>query len=385
MKKILFIIPSLNTGGTNSSLSSIYLYLKDMCYIDIFSLSENRNTKFVFDENIISSYRFLTIFERSLENSNGVKKILPFIIKSVIKVSSLFSLDLRGYIYKKYANKISKANNYDYIIGFQEGTATKFASVFDCANKIAWVHCDYNHYLDKSLSELDIYKTFKQIICVSRFTSNVFKQRYPELAAKTTSIYNFLDEKKIKSKALAEIGDKRFDNSKFTFISAGRLVPIKGYDLIPCIASTLKQNKFRFAWYIIGPQASKEYANKIVRLIKENNVEDCVFWLGNKTNPYPYIKASNAFVCTSISEACPMVFCEAFTLGVPVITTNFGSSVEFIQNNVNGIITSSKNMAGIIMSILSDKENWSKMAANLINYVSFNKQIEMDLMKLIEL
>ena len=385
MKKVLFIIPSLNTGGTNSSLSNIYLYIKDKCAIDIFSLSENRNSEFAFDEDVLPTHKFLTIFEKSLVNANGLAKILPFVIKSIIKLSSFVSLDLRKFVYKKYANKLSKNKHYDYVIGFQEGSATKFASVFECPNKIAWVHCDYNYYLKRSLSELEMYMTFKRIICVSKYTSSIFKERYPKIANKTSFIYNILDEEKIRSRALADIEDPRFINKKFTFLSAGRIDPIKGYDLIPSIASTLKRNNFQFSWYIIGPQLTKKYADRILQLIRDNEVEDCVFWLGNKTNPYPYIKASNAFVCTSISEACPMVFCEAFTLGVPVITTNFGSSVEFIQNKVNGVIASSDKLCDCIKEILSDQDKWRKMADNLTYYESFNKQIKKDLLKLLEL
>lgn len=385
MKRILFIIPSLNTGGTNSSLSNIYSCIKDKCKVSIFSLSGNRNSEFVFDENVLPTYKFLTIFERSLENSNGVNKIIPLIIKSIIKVLSLFSIDLRIIVYKIYANIILKKNYYDYVIGFQEGTATKFASVIESKNKIAWVHCDYNHYLNKSQSELDIYKTFKQIICVSNFTSNVFKKRYPELAVKTSAIYNILDVKKIESKALAKIEDQRFSNEKFTFISAGRLVPIKGYDLIPGIASILKKNKLSFVWYIVGPQATKNYSDKILRLIKENMVEDCVFWLGNKSNPYPYIKASDAFVCTSVSEACPMVFCEAFTLGVPVITTNFGSASEFIKDSNYGLICTKETLASKMTEILTDSKLLYSLKENLKNYQSFNNQIKQDLLRIFEL
>jgi len=51
MKKILIIIPSLNTGGTNSSLDSLYLKLR-VCYdICVFSISHQpRKHTYSFDE-----------------------------------------------------------------------------------------------------------------------------------------------------------------------------------------------------------------------------------------------------------------------------------------------------------------------------------------------
>jgi len=385
MKRILFIIPSLNTGGTNSSLSNIYSCIKDKCKVSIFSLSGNRNSEFVFDENILPTYKFLTIFERSLENSNGVNKIIPLITKSIIKVLSLLSIDLRIIVYKIYVNTILKTNHFDCVIGFQEGTATKFASVFERTNKIAWVHCDYNYYLNSKLSELAIYQKFNHIVCVSNYTASVFTKRYPELSSQIISIYNILDEDKIKLKSLESIDDNRFKSDQITFISAGRIVPIKGYELIPFIASKLKKQGLKFCWYILGPEANKEYLVKIHNLINEMGVEDCVVWLGNKTNPYPYIKASDAFVCTSVSEACPMVFCEAFTLGVPVITTNFGSASEFIKDSNFGLICTKDTLSQKLTEILTDSKLLYTLKENLKNYQSFNNQIEQDLLRLLEL
>ena len=50
MYKILFVIPGLKTGGTNSSLSALYSNIKKQYDITVFTLSNQRNAEYNFDE-----------------------------------------------------------------------------------------------------------------------------------------------------------------------------------------------------------------------------------------------------------------------------------------------------------------------------------------------
>ena len=77
---------------------------------------------------------------------------------------------------------------------------------------------------------------------------------------------------------------------------------------------------------------------KIKEGIERNNLSKVVFYLGPKTNPYPYFANADLYVCLSESEACPMVFNEAKCFGTPIVSTDFGSSYEFIQSEKDGII-----------------------------------------------
>lgn len=77
---------------------------------------------------------------------------------------------------------------------------------------------------------------------------------------------------------------------------------------------------------------------KIKEGIERNNLSNIVFYLGHRTNPYPYFANADLYVCLSESEACPMVFNEAKCLGTPIVSTDFGSSHEFILSRKDGII-----------------------------------------------
>ena len=60
----------------------------------------------------------------------------------------------------------------------------------------------------------------------------------------------------------------------------------------------------------------------------ELNVENEVHFLGFQANPYPYLKESDIFISTSISEGFSLVICEALVLGIPIVATNTAGALE---------------------------------------------------------
>ena len=128
--------------------------------------------------------------------------------------------------------------------------------------------------------------------------------------------------------------------------------PVKGFSLIPKIASELKQRACEFRWFIIGGPENNEFS-KVKSEIQKYDVEDVVFLLGAKRNPYPLLRASNLYVSTSFSEACPMVFLEAKTLGVPIVSADFGSAREFLNHDNDGYVISQDHMSEVLKELIN--------------------------------
>jgi len=83
--------------------------------------------------------------------------------------------------------------------------------------------------------------------------------------------------------------------------------------------------------------------------VKKNSLEDVIYFLGYKKNPYPYFKISDAIVLTSDYEGYPVVFTEAFVLNIPIITTDISDSKKDIDGKYG--IVSEKNIDDIYNSI----------------------------------
>lgn len=164
--------------------------------------------------------------------------------------------------------------------------------------------------------------------------------------------------------------------NNFTILSVGRIDVVKSFDKIPEVVSKLKERRINFIWYLIGPVGFGQAQVQFDENVRKYKVEDNFVWLGAKDNPYPYMANSNLLVMTSKSEACPYVLNEAKIIGLPIITTNYGSAIEFIDNGLDGIITPIENMVDEIEKIILDKELYNTIKQNLQTYRYENKAID---------
>lgn len=376
-KRILFVIPGLKTGGTNSSLSALYSQIKDKYDITVLPLSNKRNATYSFD-GVLLRASFLS--EALHINLNDASFNIRPIVYAIKGLRHLFSrttgYDLLELYYRILARNIEKKNIYDFIVAFEESFPTRFVSHFKNKNKIAWIHCNYNMYCSKEVNEEQIYSRYKHIICVSKYTSQLFSNRYPILKSKVGYIYNLIDAKSIINKSQERIIDNRFDTSSgHILVSAGRIDTVKRFSLIPEVARTLLNKGLSFKWYILGPVVSSYEYKHLQDNITKYDVTNNVICLGNKKNPFPYFAKSDIYVCTSESEACPMVFNEAMVLKKPVVTTKFGSASEFIKNGENGKICESHELANSIFDLLSNKDKYREFQNKLTDAILFNKNI----------
>ena len=64
-----------------------------------------------------------------------------------------------------------------------------------------------------------------------------------------------------------------------------------------------------------------------------------VFLLGYKENPYPYLNASDVYVCSSYSEGYNTAIIEALVLGKAVVSTDCMKEKDILGNSDFGIVT----------------------------------------------
>lgn len=376
MYKLLFIIPKLGTGGTNSSLDSLYPLLKNQFEISVFSISHHPiSHNYSFCEALLPRDYWLSLIYANYSDQKGLNKLLAFLVKVVRTVMWKVNIDIGKKRCKRIALKLEKKVTYDYIVAYQEGNATLFASLFNNPHKIAWLHVDYNKYLPIENSEEHIYAQFQTIVGVSKYTTEVFAERYPSLANRTMVINNLLDVPRIQQLSKQPVDDSRYIADKFTIISVGRFGKVKRFSQIPLIAAELKKRGMVFVWYILGPIYQMEEVTAFMYNLDKYGVQETVKWLGSKSNPYPYYKSANLYVCLSETEACPMVFKEALLFGLPIVTTDFPSSFEFIENGRNGLITSFKEIPKTLQNVIENKSLYDKLKEGAKDFTFDNQTV----------
>ncbi len=360
MKNILFILTSFRHGGTNKSLENLLSLMDTEQYqVDVFAMEHFGPYKDMLPNcTILPEDKWLSALIANFSDTKGIFRMRSSIIKLLRDIGAKLNLNFTNKLYNKTANKLLKTKNYDAVIAYSEGVPTSFVSNLSHSNKIAWIHCDYSSYmtLNNHPDEREIYASYKSIVCVSEYTKKEFVRIMPTIKEKVYAIHNLVNATEIKKLAKLPVLDTKFHEKNFTILSVGRIDVVKRFDKIPEIASILKERGVDFIWYLIGPAGFGNTQIEFEQNIKKNKVENSFIWLGAKDNPYSYMANSDLLVMTSLSEACPYVLNEAKILELPVISTNYGSAAEFINNGVNGIITPIEQIANEIERVISDKE-----------------------------
>jgi glycosyltransferase involved in cell wall biosynthesis len=131
-------------------------------------------------------------------------------------------------------------------------------------------------------------------------------------------------------------------------------------------------NGLQFVWYVIGDGEEKQtIANEVVKY----KVEDYVKMLGGKSNPHFYIKRAYLYVCLSSSEACPRVVNEAKILSTPVVSTDFPTIYEYIEDGVNGRIVQLEDVSQAITELLNNQELYSNIKKEISAFTFDNSNL----------
>jgi len=262
-----------------------------------------------------------------------------FFLRAVFSMwSKLFSKTFPAYLLCKLIGRIGE--DYDVAISYSQPIGDHAFSnltneiVLKCTSakrKITFVHCDFGAYDGNTRGNRNLYKKFDRIAAVSHSVGKRFAEIMPELAERVYTVYNFCDCNEILR--LADIDPVKY--TKTAFVTVARLSAEKG--LLRCVAlfEKLKNEGYEAEWHIIGGGVQKQ---ALIDEIKKRKMEDSIFLEGEQLNPYRYVKNADYFLLPSFHEAAPMVFDEALTLGVPILTTKTLSAVELVESRNIGVV-----------------------------------------------
>lgn len=317
MKKILFTAYSLDVGGIEKALIALANTLQKSGYKISIALEKKQG-----------------IFLKELDKNIEVIEYGTSEEKNLIKRKSK-NLIKRIRFILKYKNK------FDFSASFATySIAGSFMSRIASKNNCLWGHADYltlfnndKKIVKKFFNERKYYK-FKHIVFVSNEGKNNFLKIFPEMKEKTIVCNNLIDYKKIKKMSEEKIEFKK--DKKITFLNVGRHdEKQKRLTRIIDASKKLKQEGLEFKIIFVGNGPD----NSLYReLVKKENLEENIIFLGTKENPYPYFKISDCVILTSDYEGYPVVFLEGLILEKPIITTNVSDYKEI--EGKYGIVTS---------------------------------------------
>ncbi len=277
-----------------------------------------------------------------------------------------------GGISGEYSHKYTKwllpavcpEKEYDLAISFI--TPHYFTAEKVCAKKkLAWIHTDYKQIALDVPSQLKMWAPYDGIVAVSDSVKQNFVEVFSAFKDKVFVVENILPEKSIRKQALEFVAEYA-EEKCIKLLSIGRFCEAKNFENVPLIAKELKRLGLDFKWYIIGYGATEA---QIKENIQKEGVEENVYVLGKKANPYPYIVACDVYVQPSRYEGKAVTVREAQLLGKPVIITNFPTAKSQLEDGVDGIIVPLENAACAkgIYEFICDKERMNAIIDNVLS------------------
>lgn len=145
-------------------------------------------------------------------------------------------------------------------------------------------------------------------------------------------------------------------------LCAGRLVPVKGYDvLIEAIAGLPREAARQMEFVIVGDGPE---AGHLKDLAVRRGVESHVRFEGHREETADYFKAADLFILPSRGEGLSNALVEAMASGLPAICSAVGGALDWIQQGVNGALVQPGDASGLttaIAEMVARREKWQAM------------------------
>ncbi len=372
-KSLLFIIPSLCSGGAERSLITLLTLLEKTEQYDIDLLLFRREGLFLPSVpdgvTMLDGGERYAAFDGSVGGAvrYGLTHFKPgFMINRLLYAKALQNGDRRK-IWNGLKTALPKIEKeYDAAIGYLEGNALYYcAECVQAKTKIGYIHNDYTKLgLDADFDRPFVQK-LDAFVTVSPECEKVLRQVFPEAAQKIHMIENITSPSVLRSQAEKMPGE--FENvSCPKLLTIGRLREQKGYDYAVAAAEKMKKDGFDFKWFCIGTGELKE---QIEREICEKNLEENLILLGERTNPYPYIAHCDLYVQPSHFEGKSIALDETKCFAKPIVATKFTTVFDQLTDGKTALLAgmSGEAVAEKIEELIRNESLRKTLTENLRN------------------
>lgn len=319
MRKILIIIPTLyQAGGTERAGVSLANMLSGSFDVSILDLSIGFSSSFYIIDSKV----------KVLHSEFG---LIP---------SKFYSKALYFHRLKKYLDNLISRNDFEIVIGLGHNI-NSVISILNSKNikKIGCEHVSYNSIPKFSKILMKISYSKLDAIVVLSFLA---KKNISYLNEKVFVIPNAIP---FTTSKIAEL-----DNTRI--IMVGRLVVGKGYERLVGLAKYLKS--YHPEWEILIFGEGELYC-KLLSLYEKENLKNIKIYKFVKNIQEEYLKASLLLSC-SYSEAMPMVFLEAMSVGLPIISFRNEGANLLINNEIDGyLVEDDKQLIDKVKILINDK------------------------------
>jgi glycosyltransferase involved in cell wall biosynthesis len=177
------------------------------------------------------------------------------------------------------------------------------------------------------------------------YSRDLLAARCPESGSRIFRVYNGIELSRFPRREvlLHAPGPKEAHPSKIRFLSVGRLVAFKGFDILVDACAELQKRGVNFACEIVGEGALRE---ELEERMSRQNLRERIHFAGEQSQNYvrAALRDCDVFVLASApddrgaSDVFPTVIAEAMATGKPVVSTTVAGIPELVANGETGLL-----------------------------------------------
>jgi glycosyltransferase involved in cell wall biosynthesis len=305
-KKILFLVPNLNEGGSQKFIVTIVNY---------FSLQNEYDVKLIVLNNFQNQYTLCEKVNVKFLSYRNIKNSIPELLFEIYRFSPEFLFSTLNYLNLMILILKPVLPSKIKLIVRESGIASKFIdkSRFASAWKILYSF---------------LYPKANAIICQSNYMKEDLIKIINVNEQKIFKIYNPVDVAKISKTINGALNPLHKYKNKLNIVACGRLVKVKNYKYLIDRFRTIKKKNANL--WILGEGILRK---DIQDYIDKTNLNKYVHLVGHVTNPVTWFANADLFIHASKHEGLPNVILEAISAGVPVVSLiHPGGTGEIFEN-----------------------------------------------------
>lgn len=347
-KSIVYIIPSLNVGGTEKHLLHLARSMSNKYNVEVICLEQ----KGLLFPNISKKIKITNLGNNRLKY-NLFKYI--FLIYKLWKI-----LKTKESIFHFFLPK-------SYLIA---GTIC----ILQKKKKLIMSRRSTNYYQKKypfvKFWEKFLHRKMKYILVNSNnlrdqliFDEGVDKNKIIEIK-NGVKILKF--KSKNKNQAESKYKTKEGFSKNNIIICLANLIPYKGHIHLIKSLSILNKTFKKWELLLIG-DGDKKYKLQLETLVKKFNLQEKITFKGIQIFPEKFLLSAKLGILLSDHEGSSNAIIEYMNCSLPVISTDSGNVSQILDNKVNGYIVEQKDYYGIanlIKKILKENSTSKKIGEN---------------------
>lgn len=336
MKKVLFVLDSMNVGGTEKAFLNYIDTLPEDEYSISLLLMEKKGG---FLEHVPDRVDTITLEGYDQIRNEILNPPLPICVDNLKRgrflnaiglffTHLIFKITHNRVLYYRFilhrVNSFSGFDEYHAYAGPHDFISSLVAYKCHGGKRIQWIHFDVSAFGFNTSTCHAIYRKMDEVRVVSRDAYNSLITHFPSIKKKAIVCRNIVSREQCLKMANDGVGfEDRYTGIRI--VTIGRLSPEKGQDIIPEIAILLKTKGHMFRWYLIGEGILR---TKIEITIEKLGLSQDIYLLGEKTNPFPFLKSADLYVQTSIHEGFCLTLSEARAFNLPIVATECAGAHE---------------------------------------------------------